>query len=63
MIVAPASIFKPLELFAERLDDDFFGVDDFIHYQPELPIVRLQHDDIDCGVLIRLRASGLPGRA
>ena len=39
---------ESLELLAQRLDDDLFGVVDLVHDQPELPVVGLQHDDVDC---------------
>ena len=36
-----------LELLAKRLDDDFLGVVDLVHDEPELSSVRLQHHDVD----------------
>ena len=36
-----------LELLAERLDDDLLGVVDLVDDQAELPVVGLQHDDVD----------------
>ena len=41
--------FDAFELLAERLDDDLFGVVDFVDDQAELPLVGLQHDDVDGG--------------
>ena len=35
------------ELFAQRLDDDFLRVIDFVHHQTELAIVRLQNHHVD----------------
>ena len=36
-----------LQLLAQRLDDDLLGVVDLVHHQAELPVVGLQHDDVD----------------
>ena len=50
-----------LELLAERLDDDLLGVVDAVDDQAELPVVGLQHDDVDDVVAPRRRAgSTLP---
>ena len=37
----------------QRFDDDFFGVIDLVHHQPELPVVRVQYDDIHSRVLAK----------
>src|SRR5262249_50850962 len=41
--------FYAFELLAERLDDDFFGVVDFVDNETELTLVCLEHDDVDGG--------------
>ena len=46
----------PLSCLPRRFDDDFLGVIDFIDNHPELPPVRLQHDDVDN----RVRRPDLP---
>ena len=38
---------EPLQLLAQGLDHDFLGVVDAVHYQPELPVFRLQHHHAD----------------
>ena len=43
----PANVLITFELLAQRLDDDFFGVVDLVHHQPELAPVGLQHHDVD----------------
>ena len=35
------------QVLAERLDDDLFGVVDFVHHQPELPAIGFEHHDVD----------------
>ena len=42
-----------LELFAQRLHHDFFGVVDLIHDQPELPLIGLHDHDVDRAVAFR----------
>ena len=39
---------EALQLPAERLDDDLLGVADLVDHEPELTLLGLQNDDIDC---------------
>ena len=39
-----------LELFAQGLDDNFFGVVDLVDDQTELAVIGLQDDDVDRAV-------------
>ena len=38
---------EPFQLLSQRLDHDFLGVVDTVHYQAELPVFRLQHHHAD----------------
>ena len=50
----PGKGFNRLELFAKRLHHDLFRVVDLIDDQPEPPLIRSQHDDVDRAVRSRL---------
>src|SRR6266849_8382863 len=42
-----------LELLTKGFDDNFLRIVDLIHYQPELALICLQHNDLDRAIAIR----------
>src|SRR6516162_9087874 len=43
----------PLELFLQRLDDDFLGVVDLVDDEAKLPFICLKYDDVEAAVRAR----------